>query len=120
MNYQDVAEELLQTVLLHKNLFIDRANVIKEITTQLELSYNRGYDAGQDSRPIVKDLEKQMEAMANDPNIKADCAAILNEESGEKKLDAIVEEFKEAQRVTKELADKDKQRILDKVMETLK
>ena len=100
MNYQDVADEVLQTVLLHKNLFIDRETILKEIADKLEYMYNRGYDSGQASKDIVKpavNIEKEMAAMAEDKNIQADCAAIAQETteiSRDAKLDAIVEEYR--------------------------
>jgi len=44
MNFQDEADELLQTILLHKNLFIDREAALKEIADKLEGAYNKGWD----------------------------------------------------------------------------
>jgi len=119
MNYQEMAEELFQMVLVHKNLFIDKDIVIRDMSMQLEKTYNKGYDDGQASKAIVKDFDKQVEAMSSDPNIKKDCDAILGEEDREKKLDAIVEEFKEIQK-SKELVDNERRKILDKVLEILK
>lgn len=68
MNYQDEADELLQSVLLHKNLFVDRETILKDIANKLECMYNKGYDAGRDRilNLSVQELKKAQEKMLRD------------------------------------------------------
>ena len=77
MNFQEIAEEMFQEVLLHKNLFISHTKLIQKFTSAIEQAYNRGYDAGQDS--------------INNPPAETEEA----KQSREAKLDAIMAEVQQ-------------------------
>jgi hypothetical protein len=102
MNYQDEADEILQSVLLHKNLFIDREAILKEIAIKLEAAFNKGYDAGRDRilNLSVQELEKLQNKMLKnlaDPEVakRVDAAEEKLEEDMKKAASEILQDVNE-------------------------
>ena len=58
IDFNEIADELLQECLLCRNLFIAHDEMLRTIAARLEEAYNRGFDKGQDSMKPAEETEE--------------------------------------------------------------